>query len=320
MRAVDPEIQVIAGVLANVERGEHLPIPYTTAYKIGGIPFTRAFMSEADTAKAFDTLTYHPYNPSPEATLENVLALKEIVHAYRPGMPIWQGECGCPSSGDTIHYRGDAPWGCNVQSKWALRRLLTDYKAGAEVSVYFLIAEFHGNLQPGSPELRTGYNTKGLIQHTTWEAKPAFYALQNLAATIDGSWQRSEDRAEIEVVAPGTFYGIGAHEDRFPCVPWQTALKRESVPMLAYWLPWRPQELVRPATVRITWPGVSWGAPVCVDLLTGQVSEARAVGGAVQVPLADYPMILTERAALDLAEGPQQPGYDEIVSRLRWTF
>jgi hypothetical protein len=320
MRNVDSEIKVIAGVLANVERGKRLAIPYTKAYKIGGIPYARAFMSEPGTAEAFDILTYHPYNPSPEVTLENILALKETVRELHSGLPIWQGECGCPSSGDTIHYRGDAPWGYNVQSKWALRRLLTDFSAGAEVSVYFLIAEFHGNLQPGSPELRMGYNTKGLIQHTTWEAKPAYYALQNLAATIDGSWQRAQDQVEIEVIHPGTFYGIGPHEDRFPCVPWQVTIKRDGVPMLAYWLPWRPQEIVQPATVRVDWPDVSWRAPVCVDLLTGQVSEARIIEGTVEVPLADYPMVLTERQALDLAEDPQQPSYDEIVSRLRWTY
>jgi hypothetical protein len=235
-------------------------------------------------------------------------------------MRIWQGECGCPSSGDTIHARLDAPWGYRVQAKWLLRRLLTDYMAGAEVSIYFLISEFHGNLHPGSPDLRTGYNTKGLVQHTTWQTKPAYYALQNLTATIDSLWTRVENKAEVEVIDPGIFYGIGPHEDRFPCVPWQLALRRSETPMLVYWLPWRPQEIVEPATVRVEWPSVSWDAPVCVDLLSGSVTEAAVQGNTVQVPLADYPMLLTEHSALSLADQPQQPAYGEIVGKLRWTY
>ena len=90
--------------------------------------------------------------------------------------------------------------------------------------------------------------------------------------------------------------------------------------MLVYWLPWRPQEIIKPARVRVEWPDVSWNEPVFVDLLSGEVSEAATKKGAVEVPLADYPMILTERSVLELADKPQQPGYDEIVSKLRWTY
>lgn len=306
MKAVDPDIRVLAGVLAGV--GEE-----QTRYAV-------EFMSEPGTAEVMDILTYHPYNPSPETTLEDIIGLKEAVREIKPEMPIWQGECGCPSSGDTIHFRGDAPWGYNVQSKWVLRRLLTDYLAGAEISIYFLIAEFKGNLHSGSPELRMGYNTKGLIQHTTWKPKPAYHTLQNLAAVIDASWKRVEETAEIEVVDPGIFYGIGPHENRFPCVPWQVAMRREEEPLLVYWLPWRPQEIVEPATVGIDWPGVSWEEPVCVDLLSGKVSEAVLEGDAVQVPMADYPMIVTECSVLDLADQPQQPDYEALLGNLRWTY
>jgi hypothetical protein len=72
--------------------------------------------------------------------------------------------------------------------------------------------------------------------------------------------------------------------------------------------------------VRLTAAGVRWSAPVVVDLLTGEVSEAELEGEAVIAPMADYPMIVTERAALDLADEPQQPSYGEIVSKLRWTY
>jgi polysaccharide biosynthesis protein PslG len=306
MREVDPDIKILAGVMAGVteERRE----------------WAREFLSEPGTPEAFDIFDYHAYNPSPDATLEDVLAVKELVHEFAPEMPIWQGECGCPSSGDTIHFRGDAPWGYNVQSKWLLRRLLTDRLAGAEVSIYFLMNEFFGNLLPGSPDLRTGYNTKGLVQHTTWQVKPAYYTFQNLAACIDSTWKQVDEPVEIEVVDPGVFYGIGPHEDRFPCVIRSLALQREDVPMLAYWIPWRPQEIVQPATVDVKWEGVEWDEPVVVDLMTGEVTAAERVDKALRVPMSDCPMLLAERASLDLADAPQQPSYEEIVDKLRWTY
>ena len=306
IRSIDSKVKIIGGALARLD-------PET-------IQYIQDFLSQPATAEAIDILTYHPYNPAPEAMLENITALREAVRQLHPGLPIWQGECGCPSSGDTIHFRGDAPWGYNVQAKWLLRRLLIDYMAGAEVSVYFLLVEFYGHLYAGHPEMRMGYNTKGLVQHTTWQTKPAYYALQNLTAVIDGSWKLAADKATIEVVDPGIFYGIGTHEDRFPCAVWQITMRRESVPMLVYWLPWRPQEMIKPAKVRVEWLEAPWSEPACVDLLSGEVWEVEIKEGAVEVPLADYPMILTERSVLELADKPQQPGYDEMVRKLRWTY
>jgi hypothetical protein len=52
--------------------------------------------------------------------------------------------------------------------------------------------------------------------------------------------------------------------------------------------------------VRFTWPGVRWDAPVCVDLLSGAVSDARPANGELKVALADYPYALVERAHVDL--------------------
>lgn len=51
-----------------------------------------------------------------------------------------------------------------------------------------------------------------------------------------------------------------------------------------------------------------------------KVTAARRAGRALRVPVSDCPMLLTERASLDLDNEPQQPDYEEIVSKLRWTF
>ncbi len=306
IHSANGNVKVIAGVLAGVGDAQNA--------------FIEGFMSSPDVLKQVDILSYHPYNPHPELSSERVAAMRAVLDTFKPGLPVLQGECGCPSSGDTIHFRGDAPWGYNVQSKWLLRRLLTDRLDGAIICIYFLNVEFYGTLNVGDPKTRKGYNTKGLIQYTTWEAKPAYYTLQNLAAVIDTSCKPVNEKANIEVIEPGIFYGIGPHEDRFPCAPWQITMRKNGKPMLAYWLPWRPQEIIKPATVRISWPGVSWNEPVCVDLLSGAVFEATAKGGALEVPFADYPLIVTELSLLELEKRPQQPSHEEILSKLRWTY
>ncbi len=306
VHSVKRDAKVIAGVLAGAGDAQ--------------TEYARQFMEYPGVLDHMDILCYHPYNPHPELSSERVAAMRKALHALKPGLPFMQGECGCPSSGDTIHFRGDAPWGYTVQSKWLLRRLLTDRLDGAMICTYFLNVEFRGTLAAGDPTTREGYNTKGLIQHTTWAPKPAFYTLQNLVAAIDGSCKPVQENVEIEITDPGIFYGIGPHEDRFPCVPWHAAMRRNGSPLCAYWLPWRPQEIIKPATVRITWPGVSWNEPVYLDFISGEIREAVRRGDALEVPLADYPLLLTELGNLDFAREPQQPGYEEITGKLRWTF
>ncbi len=281
--------------------------------------FMLELLRQPDALEQIDILTYHSYG-LPEPTSKDVTLLREGANKIRQGLPIWRGEGGCPSSGDSVHTRGTCPWGYNIQSKWLLRCLLTDLLNGVEVSTYFLNLEFYHNRSFSSPESGQAYNTKGLTQYTTWAAKPAHYALQNPTATVDSACEFMEESASIEVLDPGIFYGIGAHEHRFPCTPWQIAMRKNGVPMLAYWLPWQPQEIIKPATVRIALSDVSWKEPVCVDLLSGEVHEAAMNGSEIEAPLADYPMILTEHSLLDLADKPQQPSYDEIISKLRWTF
>jgi hypothetical protein len=72
--------------------------------------------------------------------------------------------------------------------------------------------------------------------------------------------------------------------------------------------------------VDVIWAAADWETPVVVDLMTGEVTAAQRAGRALRVPISDCPLLLAERASLDLVDEPQQPDYEEIVSRLRWTF
>jgi hypothetical protein len=137
IRDVDPSYKICAGVTA-------------------GIPmdWTREFLA-AGTVPYFDVYVYHAYRTVPEGynnqlniraqsdlnqikfvfdkrTIQSLDFLKEYNELEqllaKRGFdgPIWQGECGYPSSEDTIHWRGDGPWGPQIQAKFVLRRLLID--------------------------------------------------------------------------------------------------------------------------------------------------------------------------------------------------
>ena len=74
---------------------------------------------------------------------------------------------------------------------------------------------------------------------------------------------------------------------------------------VTYYVPWRIQQYVKPATMNVTMNNVSIEDPVVVDLLTGQVYEAEAFSKGKRltvkgVPLTDYPMAIVSRAQVKL--------------------
>ncbi len=282
--------------------------------------FIDAYLSEA--APVIDIISFHQYGAIPEERIYRAVEVRKVIDKYNPAIPLWQGECGYPSHSSTRDFRGDSPWGLNIQAKWLLRQGLTDtYFVGATLSNYFIL--FHdGNradrqkrsfLSPidsvlGAPErggsrVRTvGVNEKTLLNNPDMVPKPAYYAYQNLAALIDGRYKRAEIPTRIDVKDPEPFYGIGV-DDAFPSVPLAASYKTDDGKyILAHWLPWHGQEyLPRYATVDLRAEGASFREPVLVDLLSGKVyalKGMRTESGAVVLPglpLADYPFAVVER-------------------------
>jgi hypothetical protein len=300
IRSTDPEAVILAGSLAF---GHY-------------VEFTDEFMA-AGAAQAYDVLTVHPYNAVPEETLEGLEALRETVHKHNPKVVLWQGECGLPSSGDTIHGRSGNPWGERIQAKHLLRRFLTDLLAGLEVSSWYILSDWRASEEQVSSRAASkhwprgrdaGVNTKGLIHVDTWEPKPGYRAAQHMGALIDGTAEVQRDvSVEFTVHDQGIFYGLlDPDEDRFPMVPWTAGFRDgRGDALLAWWLPWRMQEIVIPARVDLLIRGMRWREPVLVDPLEGGVYPALAEtrDGAILVrgvPMADYPFMLAERSAIDL--------------------
>ena len=304
IRSIQPNAKIIAGSMAGIKAD-----------------YADAFLSQCD-PQNIDIISFHNYAELPEDRVYRMPRFLEVIKKYNPDLELWQGECGYPSHSRTTGYRAKAPWGLNIQAKWLLRQSFVDiYFCNATLSNYFLLAH-EGTLTPeiNRPELTgidtifgyperggsrvhsKGVNQKCILFREDNQPKPAFFAYQNLCAIIDKSYRIVKKQTNVEVLDPGIFYGIGPYEDAFPSVPLVATFQRGNGSyLLAHWLPWHGQEyLPKLARIDLTVQNVEFSSPVLVDLLTGKIYKIDTIkreGNSIileDVPLADYPMIITE--------------------------
>jgi hypothetical protein len=309
IRSVDPSAKIIAGALAGLDPD-----------------FTDAFLSDGG-ADAIDIITFHNYASLPEERIYKAVETWNVIERHRPSLELWQGECGYPSHSSTRDFRGTSPWGPTIQAKWLLRQAFVDvYYCRTTLSNYFkLVHEGGRGVLPkrsfmtsldsllGFPERNgsrvksVGVNEKCILENPTEKPKPAYFAYQNLCAVMDGRYRRAAVPARTTVRDQGSFYGIGHEDDAFPSIPLVATFRAsEGTPLVAYWLPWHPQETVRAATIDLSVADLTFDDPVLVDLLDGevhpiaaQVRDGRTVFAGV--PLTDYPYVIVERAEVGLA-------------------
>ena len=318
IKRIEPAAKVIGGATAGMNA-----------------PFVDGYLS-AGTAHLIEIISYHQYEGEPEERIMLMAKLRAAIDKHNPAIVTWQGECGYPSASSTRDYRGVAPWGPYIQAKWLLRQAFSDvFLSRSEVSNYFLLYS-GGNrndrqprsfLSPaeqiigyfpvrpdgnsiGARARRVGVNEKSLIDSTSGEPKPGYYAYRNLCAVLDKTYKPVVRETKVEVLNPGIFDGIGASDDAFPSVPIVASFARPTgAQLLAYWLPWHGQEyLPKLAKVRLQARSTDFHAPVLIDPITGEVFELPRpkVSGDLAVfdnlPLADYPFLIAERSAIAIDE------------------
>ena len=304
IKQIDPQAVVIAGSTAGLDP-----------------KFVDGFL-QMGAAHLIDKITFHNYSPLPEERIYKAVEVRKVIDRYNPSISLWQGECGSPSHSSTRDYRGISPWGLNIQAKWLLRQAFTDvYFCGAQVSVYFkLVDTGRRGVRPqrsfltsidsvlGFPQRNgfrvksVGVNEKCLLNNPDLTPKPAYYAYQNLCALMDGRYKAFKTDFNIDIKDVGVFYGIGREDDAFPSIPLMASFRSEGgAALLAYWLPWHPQEIIRPAKVDIRIANFAFQEPVLVDLLTGKVYQLADFDIKDQyvifknIPLSDYPLTIAER-------------------------
>lgn len=289
-------------------------------------------------------ISYHPYRPLPEQNYaQEVAQFRELLTKYRPGLALWQGECGCPSRRSAVSGWSleKMEWTEERQAKWLLRRILSDLEQEIALTSYFHTVDL---LRYNWGEGPTNFDqSMGLLRGADYTPKPSYFAYQCLCALFDANTRR-ERNVEIAVEVPaGSPHQPGAISKRFglpaqqpskpsgqsskpderPAKPAQmppkpsdkqgkpaihaVGFQRQGWWLVAYWAaadlfqPWTPQTLSLrlPAGAK---PKLA--KPVLIDPLRQQVYELPLPApqeGPIRLanlPLADYPWIITDRQAL----------------------
>ena len=310
IKKIQPDAVILAGSLAGIDP-----------------EFIHQFLSEG-TADLIDIITYHNYGSIPEIRIYPAYEAWEVINKFNPEIELWQGECGYPSHSSSRDFRGVAPWGLNIQAKWLLRQAFTDvYYCNAGLSNYFKLVHDRGygdipkrtNLSPidsilGYPErggsrIKTvGVNEKCLLENPGYGEKPAFFSYQNLCALIDKSYKPEKNNFDLEILDQGVFYGIGPFDDGFPSQTLVAQFRNTiDLPLIAYWLPWQPQENInKAARISLTIDNMNFQTPVLVDLLTGEVLEITEFENMessvkfLNIPLLDYPLCIAEKESVSI--------------------
>ncbi|MEM1989737.1 MAG: cellulase family glycosylhydrolase [Candidatus Bathyarchaeia archaeon] len=288
IKNIDPNAVILAGVTAMVD-----------------MEFSERLLARG-TSLFINKFVFHPYGEIPEETIKPINQLKRLLEMQENRIGLWQGECGYPSTENTAGWYGTGPWGEKIQAKWILRRLLTDLSIGVEVSCIYTLLEQMAEIEnPESDDYgKEGVNTKGLLRFGLWQPKPSYFAYQNLTSLIDNSFSLSASLSPVfKVLDQGIFHGLLTKRIMtFICSKLDQTL-------LAYWLPWRPQEIIKYAKVNIYLEGQGKiEEPVLIDLLDGSVYEIdqyverKNKMEFLNLPLADYPMVLTSLKLVNVAK------------------
>jgi hypothetical protein len=235
-----------------------------------------------------DQVTYHPYIKNPDTSYPAVEALRRTIREFSDRITLRQGENGCPSMPRKTKALSGYDWTEVSQAKWALRRLLGDLGRDIESS-YFSMMDM---------KYPDEMNAKGLLKsrddQTVEYAKPAYYAVQNLASVFDNRLRRVEDfncRAD-------TTKSVSA----FACENLDTGFH-----LVTLWLDGEvPSDGTAKEKMSFTCSKVRIKTPVYVDLREGTVyaipeSNIRLHDGQgifEAIPVYDSPLVITDRANL----------------------
>ena len=248
----------------------------------------------------------HPYGTVPELNYtEGVAALRSQFRQYAPHVELWMGECGCPSQtyGHNDEWLNLFNMDETKQAKWMLRRLLTDLALGLEHVSYFHATDLmEKEYRQANGEVRKPVMT-GLLHGKVYTPKEAFHSFAGICSLFDAQTRPA-------ALSCHCFASLGRCESKLVEVAIKKlTFERNGYPLYAYYLP-EDVQLETPVRNNI---GLSIlddaprkiDEPVLVDLLQMKVFAiesmkpgAWAFADIEGLPLADYPLIITDRKAL----------------------
>jgi len=276
VREVQPNATLIGLSIAGVSRLQY-------------VDFFFNYLKERDALDLVDAITFHGYPQNPDNGFDHVKRLQELAYKYRPGIALWQGETGCPSTFGSSGALSGHKWTQLTQAKWDLRRALAHVGRGYPFSL-FTISEYKYDRKKFS-----GLNSKGILKANEDKsiayAKPAYYAYQNLTALLDHRMERLP-ALQYEYECDSSLSVFPYHH------------KVNNKPMVFTWIDSSiPSDDNNLSKADFTFNGIHFTDPVIIELRTGSVynipgSQWRAEETSTQffeVPVYDSPIVIVER-------------------------
>lgn len=253
-----------------------------------------------------DYFSFHAHSKYPEISfgqggryLDNVKLLRELLDgAGFEKTQLIQGEAGQPSwapKGHWLYKDGfDNP---RAQAVWLLRRFVLDHFAEVAISSFFMIADIWEKPYETATQILPRAQANGILNGLVYTPKPSYEAFRHIAAVFNGDIRKKDAYFVVENTSDAP-----SEAEAAVCL----SFLKNGAPMHIYYLPSAPAEdLYRAESVSV-YLSEPLCEPVLVDLLSGEVFDlsSHETQGALfayrGLPLANYPMVLTERSALPL--------------------
>ena len=265
-------------------------------------------MFEALKGQQVDYFAYHAHAMYPEvchghgqAYLDNVAHLRSILDdAGFTHTQLIQGEAGQPSwapEGHWLYKEGfDNP---RAQAVWLLRRFILDHYVGVALSSFFMIADIWEKPYEMATKTIPRAQANGILNGLSYTPKPSYTAMQHTAALLQGDIKASNayftaSVPEVDICARHALMRL--------------AFEKDNKPMYVYYLPSAVGEEVYIKDALTAFVEAPLDEPVLLDMYTGEVfalSAPACVQGLAayeSLPLANYPLVLTERSAIILED------------------
>lgn len=282
IRSVVPSIKIVAGALSN-------------ATSI----FTRV-LGEERVCDIADAFSFHNYGTTPEKySLEKRDYIK--AHIFKGGRlkELWQGEAG--RSTLLAHHTGTFAATEYNQAKFIARRTLTDFSNGLDLTSAFIVSDLKAYFEDGSDQ------SFGLFTAEPVKPKLAAFAFQSMCTLLAGL-ELARD-AYLTVTPPDGNMNVSELNYNMTRI----IARRKGHPVIIAYLPENANFSTAPITCEIFCQcdlGYKLENPVAIDSIRQNVWRIapeliRYSGGAKDgffigpFPLVDYPLIITDLAALD---------------------
>ena len=241
-----------------------------------------------------DFWAYHPYDTNPDTSYAWVDKWQKELAGYSPKYRLYQGEVGCPSILEWTHALANYPWTEYSQAKWNLRRMAGDRVRNIPSNVFTIIDLKYTNMQQSFGMIRSNLLLQFIYK------RPTFYAVQHMMSFFDDAVKAR---------------GLLAYECKSERKLTVAGFEKAGTSVALVWTSDKvPGDSLKWDLIDLTIKGATFKDPVYAEMITGKVFELdkatlKTEGEnttVTQLPVWDSPMMLAERAQVELRKDAKQ--------------